>query len=84
MKPHTALKYIHPDEVAECWDGVLSAGLYESLWEKVDLYDRAHEENIEDMGPHDVIGLNSVSKFWSKFSMEEQTLLNSLAKRNER
>ena len=24
--PHTAFHYVRPDEVAECWNGVLAAG----------------------------------------------------------
>ena len=81
MKPHTNLKYIQPDEVAECWDGVFAIpGLYEALWDMVSKYDNKHREWIEDIGPHDVIGINSVAKFWRFFSEEHQAELNKLAR----
>jgi hypothetical protein len=75
MKPHTALKYITPDEVAECWDGVIPT-LYEALWECVPLYEKI---DYEDNGPYDVIGINSVASFWSRFSAVHKTILNRLA-----
>jgi hypothetical protein len=80
VKPHTALKYITPDEVAECWEGV-DEELYSALWACVPKYDNKWRENIEDMGPYDVIGVNSVSKFWSSFSMHHKRQLNNLATR---
>ena len=84
-KPHDALGYCTPDQVAECWDGVTSVpGLYEALWGLTEHYSREHEENIEDMGPHDVIGINSVSSFWEKLSEEHRTELNRLAEENDR
>lgn len=77
---HDALKYIRPDEVAECWDGVYKFGnLYEQLWECVGKYDNSYRENIEDIGPHDVIGINTVAQFWDSFSPENQAKLNELA-----
>jgi hypothetical protein len=77
VKPHTALKYIAPDEVAECWEGV-DDELYAALWGCVNKYKKIE---FEDVGPHDVIGINSVSKFWRYFSMHEKRQLNNLAAR---
>jgi len=77
------LKYIRPDEVAECWDDV-PPELYTALWACVPKYDNKWRENIEDMGPHDVIGINSVSKFWRCFNTLQRIQLNDMAKRNER
>ena len=85
IKPHAAFEVITPDTVAECWDGVFGSGnLYERLWSMVDLYDESYRENIEDIGPHDVVGINSVASFWDKFTEEERELLNALAERNDR
>jgi hypothetical protein len=80
IRPHPSFKYITPDTVAECWDGVFSFGnLYEQLWACVEHYDNSYRENIEDIGPHDVVGINAVAGFWSKFSPENQIKLNALA-----
>jgi hypothetical protein len=85
IQPHEALKYVRPDEVAECWNGVFGFGLlYEALWECVGHYDNAHRENIEDMGPHDVIGINAVAEFWDRFAPENQAKLNELAEAQEK
>jgi len=81
---HEAFNYIRPDEVAECWDGVFSFGnLYEQLWACVEKYDNAYKANIEDIGPHDVIGINCVSQFWDSFSEANQVKLNELAAAQE-
>jgi hypothetical protein len=77
-KPHVALTITTPDEVAECWEGVEDA-LYEKLWYLTKFYDNSHLANIEDMGPGDVVGINSVAKFWGKLTDEEQMRLNELA-----
>lgn len=82
IKPNETFNYYTPDEVAECWDGVYSAGnLYETLWDCVKDYDKFDRE---DCGPHDVIGVNSVAKFWNRFTEEQQTKLNELAKQHEK
>ena len=66
IEPHDAFSCIQPDEVAECWDGVCSFGnLYEQLWDCVAKYDNSWRENIEDVGPGDVVGINCVTKFWA-------------------
>lgn len=76
-KPHESLKYHTPDAVAECWNGVIAVpGLYGALWDCVDQYDKF---DIEDCGPSDVVGLNSVAQFWDRFSTDHQTALNRLA-----
>lgn len=78
IKPNTELKYATPDTVAECWNGVFSSPskLYEALWNLVPLYDRI---DIEECGPADVVGVNSVASFWSHLSTEHQIELNKLA-----
>jgi hypothetical protein len=77
IKPHERFKYITPDTVAECWNGVFDFGnLYEQLWNCVEHYDKVDKE---DNGPHDVIGINSVASFWHMFSEENQKHLNEIA-----
>lgn len=76
--PNPVFEVIRPDEVAECWDGV-GDDLYEDLWECVGKYDNSYRENIEDIGPHDVIGINCVKDFWDDLSIENQIKLNALA-----
>lgn len=85
IKPHVAFDLIRPDEVAECWDGVYSApcALYEALWDCTEAYDDQHLANIEDMGPHDVIGINCVKQFWKRFTPEQQAKLNELAEEQD-
>ena len=79
LQPHPAFEVFTPDDVAECWDGVLaSLDLYEALWACVASYD---EFDREDCGPADVIGLNSVASFWDRFTPEQQAALNQLAER---
>jgi len=79
VNPHESFEVIRPDEVAECWSGVLSAGLYEPLWQLVQHY---QDIDKEDNGPHDVIGINSVTSFWSHFDDAQRAKLNELAERN--
>jgi len=81
IRPHVALEVITPDEVAECWDGVLDAGMYDPLWAVVRDYEKIDRE---DCGPFDVVGVNSVASFWRKFTKEQRIKLNELAERNER
>jgi hypothetical protein len=82
IEPHLALSLITPDTVAECWEGVLDADLYGPLWDCVPKYDNSYRENIEDIGPMDVVGINAVSEFWDSFTPEQQAKLNQLAVRN--
>ncbi len=77
IKPHDYFNMITPDEVGECWDGIFHFGnLYETLWSCTKHYTKIDRE---DCGPHDVIGINSVAKFWDRFTPEQQTKLNELA-----
>lgn len=79
VKPHSAATYMTPDQIAECVNGVYSAGnLYETLWDLTQYYDQSYMAVIEDIGPHDVIGINSVASFWDKLSEEHQTKINEL------
>jgi hypothetical protein len=84
VKPHDVFDYVTPDTVAECWKGVMGVpGLYQALWKLVESYDNSYRENIEDIGPADVIGINATSKFWDKLSPEHQIALNRLYDENK-
>lgn len=84
LQPHSALSYYRPDEIAECWDGVIAVpGLYEALWDILP-EEASYADNIEDIGPADVIGLDSVVERWSDLSREHQEALNRLAVANTR
>lgn len=87
--PRSKFSYYRPDEVAECWEGVIDRNaateaakmeLYHALWDAMDGAKPLSElVNIEDCGPHDVIGLNSVADFWDRFTPAQQARLNELA-----
>lgn len=76
IKPHGALTVTRPDEVAECWEGTLKDGVYETLWGLVQHYDKIDRE---ECGPHDVIGINSVASFWHLIDDATKARLNDLA-----
>lgn len=78
IHPNRVFEVITPDEVAETWD-FIDEELYQKLWELVGSYT---EIDKEDCGPHDVIGVNAVSKFWACLSVKEQVKLNIVAFRN--
>ncbi len=84
ISPHLIFEVVTPDQVAECWDGVfkneLVPNLYEQLWDRIEDYGKV--ENMEDIGPADLIGVNSVKRFWDKFTPEAQMELNRLADLN--
>jgi hypothetical protein len=77
--PHAALRLVTPDEVAECWDGI-DTETYQALWDTV-----AHYEpiDVEDCGPADVIGINSVASLWEHFSEDIRRALNAAARAQE-
>lgn len=75
----TALDYTRPDEVAECWDNVPD-DLYDALWAVANTMPPI--PNLEDSGPADHVGFNSVSSFWDRFTPEHQALLTKLAEEN--
>jgi hypothetical protein len=79
IKPHTFFDIIRPDEVAECWEGVTSAGLYQPLWDCVDHYTAPSPEVSEEP----CWGMDCVADFWDRFTPEQQLLLNQLAVRND-
>ncbi len=85
VESNAVFEVITPDEVAECWDGVFSneavPDLYEQLWALTKFYEKI--ENIEDIGPHDMIGINSVAGFWSRLAPATQVELNRLAAVND-
>lgn len=79
VQANNAFKYIRPDEVAECWNGVIGVGgLYEALWDCVDSYKGPTPEESEEP----VIGLNSVADYWDRFSESHKAELNRLAEEN--
>jgi len=82
IKPHAAFAVIRPDEVAECWNGVLDAagGLYEALWDCVGSYTAPSPEESEEP----CWGMDCVEDFWDRFTPEHQAKLNELAERNDR
>jgi hypothetical protein len=77
-KPNETLNYVRPDEVAECWNNVPDS-LYTFLWTLTNKYQHIDRE---DCGPYDVIGINSVIKFWNDFTEEQKIQLNQLAENN--
>lgn len=80
ITPHAAFDVVRPDEVAECWDGVLAAGdLYERLWECVSSYTAPSPEVSEEP----CYGMDCVADFWDRFSAAEQETLNQLAQRRD-
>jgi hypothetical protein len=79
MSPHGALTVTRPDEVAECWDGVLAVdGLYEALWAFVPRYTAPSPEVAEEP----TYGLDSVEDFWDDLSDDHKAALNRLAEEN--
>lgn len=89
LTPHDFFKHIRPDEVAECWDGVLDVdaktedekwALYQALWKSMDDMKPLSEIiDIEDSCPQDAIGFNTVASVWDKFTPAQQERLNALA-----
>lgn len=77
IKPNAAFKYVRADEVAECWEGV-TRDLYAKLWNDIVPLQKPMP-NVEDNGPHDVIGIENLASHWDKLDPEDQTLLNRLA-----
>ena len=71
---------IRPDEVAECWNGVLAVpGLYEALWDCVYKYTGPTPEESEEP----VYGLNCLADFWDTFTPEHQEALIRLEQEND-
>lgn len=79
-KAHSYLETVRPDEVAETWDGV-NRDIYNALWRVSNATPSLRERgvDIEDCGPHDVVGIGSVAEAWNHFSEEEREALNKLA-----
>jgi hypothetical protein len=79
VKPHAAFNVVRPDEVAECWNGVLASGdLYETLWACVNSYTAPKPEESEEP----CWGMDCVADFWDRFSPDQQEQLNQLAERH--
>jgi len=81
-RPHATFNTIRADEVAECWDGV-GTELYATLWNKIVPLQK-EIPNIEDSGPHDHIGYESLAAHWHVLSLADQIELNALAQSEER
>jgi len=74
-----SFKYIRPDEVAECWDGVPD-DLYTALWASMDGMPSLKEQiHMEESAPGDAVGLNTVESVWHLFTPAQQETLNALA-----
>ncbi len=79
MKPHPAFEVVRPDEVAECWEGVLAVpGLYQALWECVNFFTAPRPHESEEP----CYGLDTVEDFWDRLE-DFHTVLNELAERND-
>lgn len=74
IAPHSALGYIRPDEVAECWDGI-DGDLYRLLWACVNDY-KAPPPEVSEEPCH---GMDSVADFWDRFPDEAKEALNAAA-----
>lgn len=80
IKPNDAFEYVRADEVAECWEGVTTE-LYHALWCKIVPLQKPLQ-NMEDSGPADHIGEESLASHWDALTHEQQAQLNALAERN--
>lgn len=78
-QPNAAFKYLRADEVAECWAGITDE-LYRALWNKC-VSKQKPLPNLDDSGPYDHVGAESLASHWHRLTPEEQTLLNSLVDR---
>lgn len=78
--------YLRPDEVAECWDGVVRDGdwsLYRALWGLMEGLPSLDEQIcIEDSSPSDAVGLSTLASVWDRLSPEHQEWLRGLVDRN--
>ena len=81
IRPNRAFETIRADEVAECWEGVPEA-LYIKLWNEIVPLQKPIP-NIEDNGPHDVVGFENLAAHWKLLTEDEQRLLNTLAKKRD-
>jgi len=80
MKPHPSFEIVRPDEVAECYDGVLAVpGLYEALWACVVLYNAPRPEVSEEP----CYGMDCVQDFWDRFSDDHKAALNEIAAKHD-
>jgi hypothetical protein len=70
--PHPTFKYIRPDEVAECWDGVPD-NLYRALWQVMRFLPKYDGETPPEPD------LLCLAKVWDYLSDAEQEGLNALA-----
>lgn len=83
MKKPDWTRYLRPDEVAECWDGVTKVpGLYEALWGFMKAVRPI--PNREDTGPADHIGYGNLAQFWDQLSPEHQAALIEIDDRRQR
>lgn len=87
IKPHPVFEILRPDEVAECFTGVVRDGdftLYSALWNSLLGRRRIAEViDVENSAPHDALGVNSVASLWDRFTDEQKIRLNALAGENE-
>jgi hypothetical protein len=75
--PHKDTKYWTADEIAECLS--VSTETYKELWNKiVPLYDGKAKGSRAEM-----IGVYSISKYWSKLSDEAKLDVNAALKKED-
>jgi hypothetical protein len=80
--PNPCFSYTTPDEVAECWNDVGDT-LYQALWDSMsEMPPLADQIDIEESGPGDALGLNTVESVWDRFTIEQKVRLNWLAEVN--
>jgi hypothetical protein len=73
MVMHDSANYITPDTAAECLGIPARSALYAALWGLVEHYQKI---NYEECGPADVVGINSIAKFWHMLPEDLQVELN--------
>ena len=81
ITPHEMFELHSPDTVAETYEGVMAAGLYERLWEMVEHYDDREMPETPDTFYGHVFG-DELIKFWDHFTDEEKLALNKIAEAN--
>lgn len=82
IQPHATFKYVSPDTVAECWDGI-TMELRKRLWELVQFMTPIPAEIMEDSGPADHIGHDNLADLFHHLTDEEAIALNAAAIKEE-
>lgn len=82
IDPHPMLSMITPDEIAECYDGVIVDGdesLYKALWAlTAEMKPLQSQIDIENSCPGDAIGINNTASLFHKLDLGHQIWLNQV------